>query len=407
MDALDWHSERESAAAGDFFMKRSRLAGAIGPEPVSLRRPRVFLAMFRTASSQTLTRVAIAVGFAWVVPAILCLARGDGTILSYLTDYASMTRFLIVIPVQILAEPQLRARLSLVVEHFEQFFVPRDQVSNFQAQWTASEKLRDSKLAQGLLALLTYGTAAFLGQYLSPEGHEFVSWWRGGGGFRVFSPAGTWALFVSYPILVFLIYLWLWRQLLWVRFMWATTRYNLRLVAAHPDNLGGLGLLEASLRGQLPFSFCMGVGLAGAVANRMFHEGQKLIAFRHLPVILIAAVLLVCVAPYFVFTSTLMRMRRRGMLRYGAFARAVGEQFEEKWLDRADSVDQDVLTVPDFSTTADLYGVVSNINDIRVIPVGAVDLYALIGIALAPGIPVIIGAIPFDTVMEDAMKLLF
>jgi len=95
------------------------------------------------------------------------------------------------------------------------------------------------------------------------------------------------------------------------------------------------------------------------------------------------------------------------MLRYGAFARAVGEQFEEKWLDRADSVDQDVLTVPDFSTTADLYGVVSNINDIRVIPVGAVDLYALIGIALAPGIPVIIGAIPFDTVMEDAMKLLF
>ena len=133
----------------------------------------------------------------------------------------------------------------------------------------------------------------------------------------------------------------------------------------------------------------------------------KLIAFRHLPVTLIAAVLLVCVAPYFVFTGTLMRMRRRGMLRYGAFARAVGEQFEQKWLDRADSVDQDVLTVPDFSTTADLYGVVNNINDIRVIPVGAVDLYALIGIALAPGIPVIIGAIPFDTVMEDAMKLLF
>jgi hypothetical protein len=255
--------------------------------------------------------------------------------------------------------------------------------------------------------LLTYATAAFLVQYLSPQGSEFVSWWRGPGGFRAFSPAGTWGLFVSYPILVYLTYLWLWRQLLWVRFMSATTGYDLRLIAAHPDHLGGLGFIEASLRGQLPFSFCMGLGLAGAVANRMFHEGHKLIESRHLPVILVAAVLLVCVAPYFVFTSTLMRTRRRGMLRYGAFARAVGEQFEEKWLDRADSLNEDVLTVPDFSTTTDLYGVVSNINDIRVVPVGAVDLYALIGIALAPGIPVIIGAIPFDTVMEDAMKLLF
>ncbi len=63
--------------------------------------------------------------------------------------------------------------------------------------------------------------------------------------------------------------------------------------------------------------------------------------------------------------------------------------------------------MPDFSTTGDLFGVVSNINDIRVIPVGAVDIYALIGVALAPGIPLIIASIPFDTVMEDAMKLLF
>ena len=167
------------------------------------------------------------------------------------------------------------------------------------------------------------------------------------------------------------------------------------------------GFLEGALRGQLPFAFCLGVGLAGAVANRVFHDGQKLVAFRHLPLILIAAVLLVCVAPYFLFTSTLMRMRRHAMLSYGAFARAVGEQFEKKWLHRADSLDEDVLEVPDFSTTTDLYGVVNNINNIRVIPVGLVDLYALIFVALIPAIPVVIASIPFDTVMQDAMKLLF
>jgi hypothetical protein len=126
-----------------------------------------------------------------------------------------------------------------------------------------------------------------------------------------------------------------------------------------------------------------------------------------LPLILVAAVLVICVAPYFIFTSTLVQMRRRGMLSYGAFALGVGEQFEKKWLHRAESLDEDVLTVPDFSTTTDLFGVVSNINNIRVIPVGAVDLYALLIGALIPGLPIVVASIPFDTVMQDAMKLLF
>jgi hypothetical protein len=282
-------------------------------------------------------------------------------------------------------------------------------ISSQNFTWTGlrSKKLRDSNLVRVLLVLLTYGVAGWLGQYLSPDGAEFVPWLKGGGGFRFFSPAGTWAVFVSYGMLLYFAFLWLWRQLLWTRFLRHTTRLDLRLIAAHPDHLGGLGFIEASLRGQLPFSFCMGVVLAGAVANRVFNEGEKLKAFRHLPVILVAAVLLICVAPYFLFTGTLMQMRRRGMFRYGAFARAVGEQFESKWLDRADNLAEDVLSVPDFSTTADLYGTVANIDSIRIIPVGAVDLYALMGVALVPGIPVVIASIPFDTVIQDALKLLF
>jgi len=105
----------------------------------------------------------------------------------------------------------------------------------------------------------------------------------------------------SYSILVYLAVLWLWRKLIWLRFLRSMTRLNPQPVAAHPDGLGGLGFLEGALRGQLAFSFCLGVGLTGAVANRVFHDGQKLLAFRHLPLILIGAVLLVFVAPYFLF----------------------------------------------------------------------------------------------------------
>jgi hypothetical protein len=370
-------------------------------------RSHVLSDLFRTASSQTLTRAAVASALAWGPPVVFSLVRGRGPFLSFLTDYASLSRFLIVIPLLILAEPALRARLALTAHHFETFLIPSEQQARFRQNWESCERLRGSKLAQSVFLLLTYATTAWLGQYLSPGGAEFVEWWKGGHGFRFFSLAGTWALFVSYPILIWLLFLWLWRQLLWVRFLGSTTRLNLRLIAAHPDNLGGLGFIEASLRGQFAFSFSMGIGLAGAIANRILHDGQKLTTFRHLPLILIAAVLLVCVAPYFLFSGTLMQMRRHGMLRYGALARGVGEQFEKKWLHRADRLEEDVLSVPDFSTTTDLYGVVANINNIRVIPVGIVDLYAIVGAALIPGIPVVIAAIPFDTLIGDAMKLLF
>jgi hypothetical protein len=238
------------------------------------------------------------------------------------------------------------------------------------------------------------------------HGSEFLAWWKGTSGISFLSFAGAWAIFVSYPILVYLTFLWLWRQLLWARFLRSTALLNLRLIAAHPDHLGGMGFLEASLLGQLPFSFCLGVGLSGAIANRVFHEGQKVLDYRFLAPILIVAALLVAVAPYFFFTPTLMQMRRRGMLKYGALARAVGEQFEQKWLDRAEALPEDVLTTTDFTSTGHLFNIAQNIEEIEVVPVARLNVYLFIIAALIPCLPVILAAIPFSVLLKAAMKLL-
>lgn len=342
---------------------------------------------------------------AWVPLAFLSAIRGGASFVSFLTDYSAQSRFLIVIPALILAEPALHARLATVSEHFETFLVPPDQLASFQTNWVSREKLRNSKVAKLAIFAAVYAIMVWLEQYISPN--TLMLWSKGGGGLRYLSPAGTWFAFVSYPILLYLVLLWLWRQLLWARYLRSTTQFDLRLIAAHPDQLGGLGFVEASLRGQLPFSFCLGVGMAGAVANRVLHQAHSLYDFRYALPILAGLVLLTCVAPYCVFASTLLKMRRHGLLKYGAFARGVGEQFEHKWLDRAGSLDEDVLTVPDFSTTTDLYGVVSNINNIRIVPVGAVDIYALLVVSLIPAVPVVLAAIPLDTVMQDVVKVLF
>jgi len=384
------------------------LQNSSGPVAVSsLDKPWRFLDLLHGATERRLTLTAIAVALAWAPPAVFSAFRGGSAFLSYLTDYASQSRFLIILPVLILATPNLHQRVARVAHHLEEF-VQESQLSTFKASWSSFERLRHSRLAQVVIVLLTYALAVSLAQYLSPQGAEIVGWWKGsGGGFRWFSPAGTWALFMSYPILAYFFLLWLWRQFLWTRFMWATARLDLRLIAAHPDGLGGLGFFESAFRGQQPFCFCLGAGVAGAVANRMFHHGQKLRSFGEVAAVLVASVLLICVAPYFVFTPALTRMRRRGLIRYGSFARAAGEHFEKKWLDQPDSLKQDVLMVADFSAMHNLYGVVGNVNDVSVLPVSRVDLYGLFAAAFVPAIPVVIGSVPFDVVAQAAVKLLF
>jgi hypothetical protein len=378
-------------------------SGNSGQSP--LLRPWRFLDLFRQATSRMLIRAAIATAIAWVPLAVLSALHGRAAFLSFLTDFAMQSRVLIIVPVLILVESSVRARYALVAHHFETTLIADNEQSKFYLRWRSYENLIDSTVVRVLLLLLTYALAAWLSEFL-PEGSEFPNWWIGNSGFRFFSFAGAWAMFISYPILVYLTLVWLWRQLMWARFLRSTTRLNLRLIAAHPDHLGGLGFLEAALLGQLPFSFCLGVGLAGAIANRVFHEGQKVLAYRFLAPALIAVALLISVAPYFLFTPTLMQMRRRGMLKYGAFARAVGEQFEQKWLDRADRLNEDVLETQDFSATCDLYSVVRNIEEIRIVPVAAINVYVFVIAALVPCIPVFIAAIPLDILMKAAMKLL-
>jgi hypothetical protein len=372
----------------------------------SLTRAWRFMDLLHNATARELTLVATTVAAVWLPPAVLSAFRGWDVFRSFITDCASQSRFLIILPVLMLAAPMVNVRLAMVVRQLKEF-VPPDQLSRYQSGWNSFERLRNSGVVQVAIVLLTYAVVVWLGSYLDPRGVEVVSWWRGGSwGFGWFSAAGTWAAFVSYPILIYFTVIWLWRQAIWARFMLSMTHMDLRLIAAHPDCLGGIGFVGSALRGQRPFSFCMGAALAGAVANRIIHGGQKLTSFGPVAAVLAAAVLLVCVAPYSAFTPVLIQVRRRGILSYGSLARAAGEQFEKKWLPAAGRETENLLAVSDFEAINNLYGVVGNINDIGTIPVSRMDLYILLAVAFVPAIPVVLGSIPLETVARALVKML-
>ncbi len=106
----------------------------------SLGNPWRFLDFLHAASARVRTFTAVAVALAWVPPALLSALRGRTVFLSFLTDYATQTRFLIILPLLILAAPGLNKRLAKVADHLEEF-VPESQLSDFEANWTSFERL--------------------------------------------------------------------------------------------------------------------------------------------------------------------------------------------------------------------------------------------------------------------------
>jgi hypothetical protein len=361
------------------------------------------LDVVRLASSQTITRALVLAGVAWLPVALLCAIRGLAPLKSFFSDFGVQSRCLVVIPLMVLAEPPLRSRLAFVARHFaEEHLITEDEQARFEAALAKSERLRDSKIARIMIAAGTYFLIfGLVVPMLSAAGSMF---WMGAEGWHSLSAAGTWAVLVTAPILLYLQLLWIWRQLLWTWFLHVVAKLQLRLVAAHPDHVGGLGFLTNSLRGQIPFSFAIGVSAAGGVANRVIHRGQPPLEFKLVLVVVVVSVVVLCIGPLSTFLGVLIRLKRRGLIVYGALATALGHEFEAKWL-QTDRTTQGSLEVQDFSATTDLYSVVENVHALRPFPISVQDLTSIVGAALLPGIPIVLTVIPFDVILKEVLKL--
>ena len=66
------------------------------------------------------------------------------------------------------------------------------------------------------------------------------------------SPAGSWYIIVSLPIVLYIILRWVWLQLVWLRFLSVTSRMDLQLIASHPDRAGGPVSWSTACEGTFP-----------------------------------------------------------------------------------------------------------------------------------------------------------
>ena len=132
-----------------------------------LDNPWRFLDLLHGASEHLVILTALAVAVTWVPLAVLSALRGGTTFLSFLTDYASQSRFLIILPVLILGAPSLHKRLARVAHHLEDF-VPESQLSAFNAGWASFERLRNSTIAKARDGVADLRTCRMAGTIFEP-----------------------------------------------------------------------------------------------------------------------------------------------------------------------------------------------------------------------------------------------
>ena len=384
-------------------MNRLISTGSSIPMRTRARFPRNFIELLWNANPDTIRLSILAVVAGWVPLFGLSVVQGWFVLKSFLSDSAAQSRLLLVIPLLILTEPQLAARLSGIARHFlAADLLKKEKMPQFEQAIASLERRGDSKIARIVIALLIYAFVGLAIRYAKPG--LFPPWCYEKNDLGQISAAGFWYIFVCLPMVIYLLAHWIWRQLVWTGFLQTISRMGLRLIPSHPDLMGGLSFVETSIRGYLPFGFAVGTIAAGAVANQMFRFQQPLAAFKNVPLVVIAIVVLVCSGPLFSLYSFLLRTRRQGIFEYGCLANRVGHQFEAKWLNR--EVDDAALDAPDFSATIDLYSVVGNVRQMRVVPISLQSLVRLIAVTLAPALPVALVAVPFDVLIQSAIKYL-
>jgi len=347
---------------------------------------------------------------AWVPLVILAqmqnLAIGTGPT-SLLEDFAAYARFLVAVPLMVLAESQASFWLHRVLEHFiAARLIAPEHDARFQELLASTRRLLASRLALVVIVVLAYAlTLASAREWLQLGAANWALQSRDAG-HDVVSYAGWWRLLVSQPLFMALFLTWLWRLFLWMRCMRTIAHMKVRIVASHPDKAGGLGFLGQSLRGFPILSLAMGSAIAGTLANLVMHEQRASTSLTPVVVATVLFILLLCAGPLLTFIRPMREAQDDAELSYGALATALGERLEDRWLARADALSDDALEVPDFSSTADLFSVTAHVDEMRPIPIQIKDFIPLLAMTLLPFLPILLRQVSFADLLTVAKRML-
>lgn len=348
---------------------------------------------------------------AWLPLLILSMldghAWGPAVTVPFLMDIEVHARFLLTLPLLIVAEMVVHQRMRPVVRQFlERGLISEPSRPRFDAAVAGAQRLRNSVVAEVLLIAFVY----VFGLYVWPHygALDVATWYAvpAAGGRQLFA-AGWWFVYVSLPLFQFILFRWYFRLFVWIRFLWQVSGCSLSLVPTHPDRVGGLGFLSGTVVAFAPLLAAHGTLVAAAIASRIFFDGATLLAFKGELVVVVAFLLLVVLGPLLLFLPHLAQARRFGLREYGTLAQRYVREFDDKWLRGGAPAGEPLVGSADIQSLADLGNSFELVRSMRVVPFTRDAVLQLAVITLLPVAPLLLTMVSLEELLKRLLQVLF
>lgn len=346
-------------------------------------------------------RVFLQACITWLPLFILAMAQGvawgSRTEFTFLKDFATHARFLLVLPLLILAEPMADNRLRLLTgQFFRSGILSMDEMPAFSEVKGKIRKIVDSHIPDLVIAVMVVVNIV-LRWYGKPP--ELSTWWNkpGTDEFEL-SWAGGWYLMVSLPLLQYNLLHWIWRWVVWAIYYFRLSRLDLHLNPAHPDGAGGIAFLGVPMGPFFTVSLALSILFSGVFTERILFLHEKLASFYVPMAAFTVFIILLNVLPMLAFTMQLSKSRKSGLLKYGSLIQAHHRQFDEKWLGRL--IHEDLLGLPEASSMTDLNSSYASVRAMGFVPFNLRTMKSGIFISIIPMVPLF----AFEYNMLDILK---
>ena len=325
------------------------------------------------------------------------VAWAGGAGVPFLRDFLPYGQFLIAVPALLIAEQIVPARLNEAATALrDSGVVSPASRPEFERCVGTADAAWGGRGVNGLILLITIGTTIV--SFVQAREWLTGSWQVAG---SVLTLPGWWYLAVSLPVLRFLELRWIWRLLVWARFVRQTSALELEPRPSHPDRAGGLAFLGEA---QLAFGWlviALGVQVACLIADQVYFRGADLMASRgHVAAFVVISVLALLL-PLLAFVPKLARVR------YEAILFLSGRGFEGAGaLDSRLRDSEGPLPDAEVSGLAD-YGVIfDNARLMRPIPFEVRHIVTLALVALLPFLPLVLLVMPAREILQTLAQLL-
>lgn len=367
----------------------------------------------KTKGSPSLSRRIVAlVAVTWLPMCLFAIlqgrALGPTPRESFLLDFACYARFFVGLPILVASEVAVGSRLRAAgLQLAREDFIRREDVPAFEQAITRLARRRESVVA----TVVIVGLAAFGAWTLTVEavGGVGTTGWRSvvhpeGHAVR-YSLAALWNNLVAVPFLLWLLYRWLWRILIWAIFLLDVARLDLQLVPTHADKAGGLGFLAVAHASFAGLAFAIGTVISAGAAFRIVYEGASITSFGIPLVVLVAITQLLFLGPLLVFCPALARSRRAALMSYGALVGSYNRAFQTKWLGVPGPEDEQLLGSSDIQSLADLGNSFRFVSEMGIAPFGRREVVQLAFAAAVPFVPLLLLVAPTRQIVDTLLKL--